>query len=158
MFTALGESWPADTRSRNHHFFGAIVQWFYEDLAGLRPLEPGFALIGFTPHIPSEGLDHVAARYDSVRGPIQSEWTKRADGIDFHVVVPPTSRGRMDLPSHDLTFVRLVRGSRDTTGLAVSDAPGITAGRTEDGRVRLDFGSGEYEFLVRTAPGGSPQP
>ena len=35
-FTALGESWPADTRSRNHHFFGAIVQWFYEDLAGVR--------------------------------------------------------------------------------------------------------------------------
>ena len=98
MFTALGESWPADTRSRNHHFFGAIVQWFYEDLAGLRPLEPGFALIGFTPHVPSQGLDHVAARYDSVRGPIQSEWTKRADGIDFHVIVPPTARGRMDLP------------------------------------------------------------
>ena len=66
-FTALGESWPADTRSRNHHFFGAIVQWFYEDLAGLRPLEPGFALIGFTPHVPTEGLDHMAARYDSVR-------------------------------------------------------------------------------------------
>ena len=41
-FTALGESWPASTRSRNHHFFGAIVQWFYEDLAGIRPLEPGY--------------------------------------------------------------------------------------------------------------------
>jgi alpha-L-rhamnosidase len=25
-FTALGEHWPAETRSRNHHFFGAVVQ------------------------------------------------------------------------------------------------------------------------------------
>jgi alpha-L-rhamnosidase len=56
-FTALGESWPADTRSRNHHFFGAIVQWFYEDLAGIRPLEPGFRKIEFKPEIPATGLD-----------------------------------------------------------------------------------------------------
>lgn len=26
-FTALGEHWPADTRSRNHHFFGTIAEW-----------------------------------------------------------------------------------------------------------------------------------
>ena len=37
--TSLGEHWAADSRSRNHHFFGAIVQWFYEELAGIRPLD-----------------------------------------------------------------------------------------------------------------------
>ena len=61
-FTALGESWPADTRSRNHHFFGAIVQWFYEDLAGLRPLDPGYARIDINPQMPP-GLDAVKATY-----------------------------------------------------------------------------------------------
>ena len=95
-------------------------------------LEPGFGLIGFTPHVPAQGLDHVAAKYDSVRGPIQSEWTKRADGIDFHVIVPPTARGRMDLPCQALTSVRVVHGSGDTTGVAVGDAPGIT-GRANRG-------------------------
>ena len=40
-FTSLGEDWPAGTRSRNHHMFGAIVQWMYEDLAGLRPARTG---------------------------------------------------------------------------------------------------------------------
>jgi alpha-L-rhamnosidase len=150
-FTALGESWPADTRSRNHHFFGAIVQWFYEDLAGLRPLEPGFALIGFTPHVPTEGLDHVAARYDSVRGPIRSEWTKSADGIHFRVMVPPTSRGRIDLPATDSMLVRVLHGAGDGN-VALADAPGVSVGQSEDGHVRLEFGSGEYEFLVRGRP------
>ena len=54
-FTALGEHWPATTRSRNHHFFGAIVQWFYEDLAGMRPLAPGYETIEFKPEIPRTG-------------------------------------------------------------------------------------------------------
>jgi len=60
-FTALGEAWPASTRSRNHHFFGAIVQWFDEDLAGIRPLEPGFRKIEFRPEIPMTGLESVSA-------------------------------------------------------------------------------------------------
>jgi alpha-L-rhamnosidase len=150
-FTALGESWPADTRSRNHHFFGAIVQWFYEDLAGLRPLEPGFGLIGFTPHVPSHGLDHVAVRYDSVRGLIRSEWTKRTDGIDFTVAVPATARGRIDLPADDPMLVRVASRSGDGV-VALADAPGVRVGKAEDGHVRLEFGSGEYEFIVRGRP------
>jgi len=150
-FTALGESWPADTRSRNHHFFGAIVQWFYEDLAGLTPVEPGFARVGFTPHVPTGGLDHVAARYDSVRGPIRSEWTKSADGIHFRVTVPPTSRGRIDLPASDPMLVRVLHGAGDGN-VALADAPGVGVGKSEDGHVRLEFGSGEYEFLVRGRP------
>jgi alpha-L-rhamnosidase len=70
VFTALGGHWSASTRSRNHHFFGAIVQWFYEDLAGIRPLEPGFRKIEFKPEIPTTGLDSVSASYESVRGRI----------------------------------------------------------------------------------------
>ena len=66
-FTALGEHWFAGTRSQNHHMFGAIVQWFYEDLAGVRPLEPGYRRIEFRPEVPSMGLDSVAVSYESVR-------------------------------------------------------------------------------------------
>ncbi len=51
-FTALGEHWPATTRSRNHHFFGAIVEWLYEDLAGIRPASPGYGTIEFKPADP----------------------------------------------------------------------------------------------------------
>ena len=80
-FTALGEEWPANTRSRNHHFFGAIVQWFYEDLAGIRPLEPGFKKIEFKPEIPTSGLDKASASYESVRGTVASRVAANCDRI-----------------------------------------------------------------------------
>ena len=88
-FTALGESWPADTRSRNHHFFGAIVQWLYEALAGIRPLEPGFALIEYAPEIPATGLDSVSAVHESVRGPVRSAWMRPPGRRRVHRRRPP---------------------------------------------------------------------
>ena len=90
-FTALGEHWPADTRSRNHHFFGAIVQWLYEDLAGIRPARAGYGRIEFKPQIPASGLDRVSASYESVRGTIATSWRRTASGLELDVTVP---RGR----------------------------------------------------------------
>jgi alpha-L-rhamnosidase len=142
-FTALGESWPADTRSRNHHFFGAIVQWFYEDLAGLRPLAPGYARIDINPQMPP-GLDAVKATYESVRGQIVSAWRKTADGVEVDVIVPPNARGRIHLPA---AAEILETGSG--TSMPAAGAPGVTQAATEAGRVIFDVGSGHYQFTLK---------
>lgn len=39
-----------------------------QDLAGVRPLEPGYRRIEFRPEVPGTGLDSVAMSYESVRG------------------------------------------------------------------------------------------
>jgi len=141
-FTALGEHWPATTRSRNHHFFGAIVQWFYEDLAGMRPLVPGYATIEFRPQIPKTGLDHAQASYESVRGTVASGWRRTASGLELDVTVPPNSRGRVYVPA--------------PTAKAVTEAGAANANRgtaarfmgMEGDRAVYEVGSGQYSFRV----------
>ena len=144
-FTSLGEEWPARTRSRNHHFFGAIVQWFYEDLAGIRPLEPGFRVIGFKPEVPAQGLDHVAATYESVRGPVAARWRRTPDGFELDVTVPPNATGRVYVPAPDPRAVTEV-GEGKT--LAAERAESVKLVGTEDGRVVYEVGSGSYRFRV----------
>ena len=144
-FTALGESWPADTRSRNHHFFGAIVQWFYEELAGIRPLEPGYARIGFEPQIPASGLDWVTASYDSVRGPIATAWRRTPNGLELTVTIPANARGRVVVPAAD---TGLITEAGSGHALPADHAPGVTLAGSEPGRVVYDIGSGHYEFHV----------
>src|SRR5690606_33230880 len=34
--TALYESWELSSRSRNHHMFGSVGEWFYAYLAGIQ--------------------------------------------------------------------------------------------------------------------------
>jgi alpha-L-rhamnosidase len=98
-FTALGEHWPAETRSRNHHMFGAVVQWLYEDLAGMRPLDPGYARVEFRPEVPSTGLDSVSVAYESVRGTVATRWKRTAAGLELDVTLPANDTGRVYVPA-----------------------------------------------------------
>ena len=144
-FTALGESWPADTRSRNHHFFGSIVQWFYEDLAGIRPLEPGFKRIEFKPQIPHSALNRVSAYYESVRGRVVVNWRRTATGLQVDIGVPPNATGRVYLPVTNLKTVTEIGSGKV---IAADKAPSVKFIGTEGDRAVYDIGSGLYQFRV----------
>ena len=141
-FTALGEHWPATTRSRNHHFFGAIVQWFYEDLAGIRPLDPGYATIEFRPQIPKAGLDHVTASYESVRGTVASGWRRTASGLELDVTIPPNARGRVYVPAGSALAVTETGATKPGAASAARFAG------MEGDRAVYAVGSGRYQFRV----------
>jgi alpha-L-rhamnosidase len=148
-FTALGEHWPADTRSRNHHFFGAIVQWFYEDLAGMRPLEAGYRTIEFRPQIPPAGLDGVSASYESIRGTVATRWRRVGTGLELDVTVPPNATGRVAVPASRARDVTEVGSGRAVVAEA---APAVTFVGVEGDRVLYDVGSGRYQFRVAGGP------
>jgi alpha-L-rhamnosidase len=145
-FTALGEHWIAGTRSQNHHMFGAIVEWFYEDLAGVRPLEPGYRRIEFRPEIPTAGLDSVAVRYESVRGVVASRWKRTATGLELDVTVPANAVGVVYVPAPGASSVSEIGGG---ASVIAASAPGVRLLRAEQGRVVYQVGSGSYQFRVR---------
>jgi alpha-L-rhamnosidase len=144
-FTALGEQWPASTRSRNHHFFGAIVQWFYEDLAGLRPLEPGFRVIEFKPEIPTTGLDSVSASYESIRGRVATRWKRTATGLELDVIVPPNATGRIYVPAPN---PQAVIEAGNGKAVIAEKANSVRFIGIEGGRIVYEVGSGHYQFRV----------
>ena len=145
-FTALGEHWYAGTRSQNHHMFGAIVQWFYEDLAGMRPIEPGYRRIEFRPEVPSRGLDSVSVSYESVRGTVASRWKRTPEGLELDVTVPPNSIGVVHVPASNAASVTEIGSGR---AMPAERAPGVRLLHTEAGRVLYEVGSGRYRFRVR---------
>jgi len=139
--------WPADTRSRNHHFFGTIGQWLYEDLAGFRPLEAGYRRIEFRPEIPAAGLDFVAASYESVRGAVETAWRRTSEGLELDVTVPPNAEGRVLVPAPGPESVTETLGG---AAVAAGRAPSVTFVGVEGGRVVYDVGSGRYRFRVES--------
>ena len=144
-FTALGEHWPASTRSRNHHMFGSVVQWFYEDLAGMRPLAPGYKVIEFRPEIPSGGLDRASAVYESVRGTSATSWRRTTGGLELDVTVPANATGRVYVPARSAQAVTEVGGGAATLA---ERAESVRLAGVEGGRVVYEVGSGVYQFRV----------
>jgi len=143
-WTALGELWEPSSRSINHHFFGSIGQWMYEDLVGMTAIEPGYRTVEFAPSIPA-GLDHAAASYDSVRGRVAASWTKRGDHLALRVSVPPTASGVVRIPAASPRQVFEI-GSGERRRAA--DAPGVSLVDSDGRRVTYRVGSGNYEFQV----------
>lgn len=90
-----------DGRGVPEAFKGSVVQWFFENLAGIRPAAPGFAKIEFRPEIPEHGLEWVNASFESVRGEIASRWRKSSRGLKLEVTVPPGATGVVYLPGSE---------------------------------------------------------
>jgi alpha-L-rhamnosidase len=143
-WTSLAESWEATSRSRSHHFFGSIVQSFYEDLAGIQPAEPGFAKVVIRPRIPA-ALSHVTASYDSVRGRVAAAWRQTPAGLELDVTVPANATAEVHVPAARADLVR--EGARPA-----DQAEAVRFLRMEGRAAVYSVGSGEYHFL---SPGPS---
>ncbi len=144
-FTSLGEDWTAGTRSRNHHMFGAIVQWLYEDYAGVRPLAPGYGTIEFRPGAAKDDPGPVSASFESVRGRVATRWRRTDAGFELDVTVPPTATAVVHVPAPEGHGVTEIGSGLPT---AADRAPGVVArGRAGD-RLVFEVGSGDYRFRV----------
>jgi alpha-L-rhamnosidase len=148
-YTSLGENWESNTRSHNHHMFGTILQWLFEDVAGYQPLQNGYAQIQFKPFVPSSGLDWVAASTDTVRGQVATRWQKAPTGFALDVTVPANATASVYFPGTDPTQISEI-GLTPT--LPAQDAPGVTLVGVQGDRVVYQVGSGTYKFRIGTVP------
>ncbi|HEU4722601.1 MAG TPA: family 78 glycoside hydrolase catalytic domain [Gemmatimonadaceae bacterium] len=142
-WTTLAEYWEPTSRSRNHHMFGAVAQWFYEHLAGIRASAPGYGRIEFNPAVPA-GLDSVSASIETVRGRVATRWRRTTAGLELDVVVPPTATGRVLVPAAGPAAVTEIGAGR----VAADRAEGVRQVGVESGRVVYEIGSGHYRFRV----------
>ena len=81
--TTMWERWNGDQmrddpsmNSYNHYAYGAVADWMYRYAAGIdaTPMDAGFHTVVLHP-VFDERLGHIAFDYDSVYGPIHSDWT-----------------------------------------------------------------------------------
>lgn len=139
----------ASMNSFSHYAFGAVCEWMFRDLAGIRSDGPGYKRIIIRPLPPSpasnadhDPIDWVKASYDSIRGRISSEW--RVDGKRFELTVgiPANTTATVYVPAADADGVTV-------GGTPVDQAEGVELLRTEAGSVVLGIESGSYAFASR---------
>ncbi|RYD28753.1 MAG: hypothetical protein EOP87_19240, partial [Verrucomicrobiaceae bacterium] len=141
--TALTEKWDASVGSfgsQNHFMQGHIVEWFYHDLAGIQPDEasPGFRHVILKPAICGD-ISSCDATYDSVYGPISSQWSLAGSTLTLNVGIPAGSTATVHVPAANGSPV--LEG-----GVAASTAPGVQFLRMENGAAVYEVGSGNYAF------------
>lgn len=104
--TSIWERWDAlaedgtiydpDMNSYNHYAYGAVCQWLFEDVAGIKPLEdkPGFEEIAFDPAI-LPALSPVSAWHDTRFGRIEAGWALEGETVTCRLVLPQGVTARL---------------------------------------------------------------
>lgn len=79
---------PGEMTSFNHYALGAVADWLYQTVAGIRPAAPGYARVRLQP-TPGPGLDWARAALETPNGRVECGWQRTGDGggiqIDFQV-------------------------------------------------------------------------
>ena len=139
--TTLTEAWDTNpTKSQDHFMLGHAEEWFYTGLAGIdfdlsRPLGQQ---IEIHPYIVGD-IASAQASFDSVLGPIASQWNCKDGECTLDVTIPIGADAQVRIPS--------TRASSITeSGDALVHAAGVRLIRTGKDAVICEIESGQYHF------------
>ena len=105
--TTVWERWNSDKEgpdmnSRNHFCLGAMAQWFYEELVGLKPdgsaEGSGFRRLTIAPR-PTAGVTFAEFNYAAPQGEVAVRWELRDGAFTLDLTLPPNVTADVRLPS-----------------------------------------------------------
>ena len=134
--------------SFSHWGFGSVGEWVWRELAGINPDEeqPGYKHFFLRPQ-PCAGLQWVKASYNSIRGPIVSEWELASGRFRLRIEIPANTTATVCVPCLNADEVT-------ETGVPADESEGVEFLRSEGGFALFHVASGRYEFQTSIiAPG-----
>jgi len=141
--TTLWETWAQSDNvySQNHPMFGAVSEWFFKSLGGIKPeaTASGFDQFRIEPFVAPD-LDWVDVSYASVRGTISSSWRTEDGLLKMVVEVPVNTEAIVQFPTLNESSVR-------ESGRPIAMVESVRVVKREEGEsLRVSLGSGRYEF------------
>ena len=105
--TTMWERWNSYTKehgfgdvgmnSFNHYAYGAVGEWMYAVIGGIRLQSPGFKKILFAPE-PGGDLTSAECRLDTPQGRVECRWQVRGKTLRGEATVPPGTTAELRLP------------------------------------------------------------
>lgn len=104
---------PGQMTSFNHYALGAVADWMHRVVAGLSPLEPGYARSLIAPQ-PGGGLAWARGALETPHGRLAVHWRDEPSGLTVDVTVPAGTTALLRLPNG--TEQELTAGEHTVTG------------------------------------------
>jgi alpha-L-rhamnosidase len=147
--TTMWERWNGDQmkgdpsmNSYNHYAYGAVADWIYRHAAGVdaTPLDAGFHTVLLHPEFDAR-LGSVDFTYQSPYGVIRSGWTVKGAVAQWHLTIPPNTKGWLRLNAIEAKGYILdgMRLDKSTHAKATS----------HDGVNGYELDAGTYTFSVQ---------
>ena len=90
--------------SFNHYSFGAVGEYLYGVVGGIKPASPGYQTIVIQP-VPGNGLTWANTSYNSTRGLISTAWTNTGVAFNLNTVIPPNTTAQICVPTTNASAI-----------------------------------------------------
>ncbi|WP_423148428.1 family 78 glycoside hydrolase catalytic domain [Rubrolithibacter danxiaensis] len=126
--------------SFNHYAYGAIGDWMYREIAGIREDEevPGYKKIIIAPH-PGGSLSNASAEYETLYGTVKSAWDIKDGKFILNITVPANTTAGVHLPGASSAKVAI-------DGKDISTAKTINNVSKNADELQFTVGSGSYQI------------
>ncbi len=133
----------ASMNSFSHYAFGAVNEWMFENMVGIKPIESGFRTFFIKPEIPSSDiqLKKASGSYHCIAGMIKSAW-------DYS---EPKKRHSLEIPVNTTAYFCLESPSLDRVylnGKTITESKLVKDIHHEGNVFKIALGSGRYEIII----------
>ncbi len=149
--TSIWERWDSYTQDKgfvhnasmnsfSHYAFGAVNEWMFGNMAGIRSDGVGYRRIKIKPEI-VEGteVNEVAASYRSINGWIRSSWERSDRQIQQNVTIPVNTSAQVYVAAEHAAAVTVNGKKLEGSEFAFVE---------KNGHVVVEIGSGDYRFVA----------
>ena len=124
--------------SYNHYAFGAVGEYLYGGVGGIKAASPGYRTIVIQPVI-GEGLTWAKTSFESIYGRIVSNWKREGQKLTMDLTIPANTTATVHVPAKDVTAVT-------EGGNTIDKVKGVKFLRMENSAAVYAVGSGTYRF------------
>jgi alpha-L-rhamnosidase len=127
-----------------HYAIGSVGEWMYRTILGINPdpAHPGYEHFTLRPE-PGGGLTWARGSYDSIRGPIVSEWRLDGTTLSYRCEIPANTAATLWLPARAPDAVR--EGAQPA-----AKADGVRFVEMHGAFAVFELQSGTYELSAET--------
>lgn len=152
--TSIWERWDSYTKDKgfvhnaamnsfSHYAFGAVNEWMFENIAGIRRRDVGYKSIEIRPEIPEEGITEVRCSYYSIQGEIESNWTKKREELIQNIKIPVNTTAYCYFPTNKVEDIII-------DGVEVRKNEDVISFKIQNGQTVIKLGSGDYHITTST--------
>ena len=124
-----GSTQTPTMNSYNHYAYGAIGEWMYKELLGIKlnPNHPGFKKFKISPLF-DKNFEHIKGHHISPYGKIAVNWESKNEQLHLSVVIPANTSAEIELPENRNWKLKSAKKWQTTTAT-------------------FELGSGSYELI-----------
>lgn len=150
--TSIWERWDSYTKDKgfvhnaamnsfSHYAFGAVNEWMFENIAGIRRKEVGYKSFEIRPEIPDSGISTVKSAYHSIAGEIKSSWEVKEGKLEQTIHIPVNTTAFCYFTADSVADIKI-------NGKPLSQSKEMRSIKQKKNEIMVELGSGTYDFVT----------